>query len=864
MSFRNIGTSGDGRGRGRNAGLDASESVIFTVTSFTPDTGREGDSVDIDGTNLEYVTAVYFTGYAGTWIRATITAQATGQITVDVPAGAFTGPLRLVGPIILVTGDVFTVDDLVIDLTVETLVGMTASRTTGNTIYAQRDAHTVEPVTTADVFVDLGRGTGGGQMVLEATENERDVSDFSGDTQWGVAQQAGGDGPDGPGGLGSTDVVDVSNQIAGRQSVAGSISVSAPDAKAALLWVKRLADTAPTIITKFFSGSSWGSTTGGGDDAGPSFQTSFDGWFHGFSWHSPAGGPATSQRFYLWRVSDEALLGTFDTAVPVSPGYNTHFVSSPIAIDADEVYILVKRMVVGEALSLITAGGISLPQTVGDITFLADHYLAGSTGSYPANTLTDRIPIIDPIITDSPTAWTRPTEPGTLAPQDGDSRSVAIEPDDDEWNLYTAPFDLNSLPAQVGGMRLRPAGATPTGGGGTTTDDVQMGGYSIALGMVCVAKNGLPPVMDGATDVNALDLDAGPLGNVRDPSTNDLNLLFGFISDDSQQAANEADTLCYLDIDDVNGGYRVYAGPTTTNKAIFRGTSGPSINVGLFPRDTEIIGQIFDLNSQSGTLGNRAAGFQFFVGGARNLHGGTFRHATYGTVAAPTALRVGAALDDSMAQNRRFTILARAGAIGRSDPEAGSIMLFGDSLLTYSGHLGVSTLIYTQTEARFRLPILDISFPGYTTLDNENYWSGSDVPQKGESYLEAGIILCGINDIDDGDDGATVLASVQSLIDTVKGDNPDMLLAVFPLIPTRSTLTAGGYTAWQDFNAGIGDLTDVDYVPPSTVWDELNDGNDNLATEYEDDSHDGRHENDAGAQVIADAFRAGLVQLGVL
>jgi trimeric autotransporter adhesin len=68
-------------------------SAPLKLNSFTPASGLAGASITLDGTGLSRVTSINFTG---TTTAATITAQSASSITVNVPAGASTGPIKLI------------------------------------------------------------------------------------------------------------------------------------------------------------------------------------------------------------------------------------------------------------------------------------------------------------------------------------------------------------------------------------------------------------------------------------------------------------------------------------------------------------------------------------------------------------------------------------------------------------------------------------------------------------------------------------------------------------------------------------------------------------------------------------------------
>jgi hypothetical protein len=79
-------------------GQTATSSTNFTVpaptiTSFTPQTGSEGTSVTITGTNFSTLSANNIVKFNGT--TAIVTASTTTSITTSVPAGITTGPITV-------------------------------------------------------------------------------------------------------------------------------------------------------------------------------------------------------------------------------------------------------------------------------------------------------------------------------------------------------------------------------------------------------------------------------------------------------------------------------------------------------------------------------------------------------------------------------------------------------------------------------------------------------------------------------------------------------------------------------------------------------------------------------------------------
>ncbi|MBI4543584.1 MAG: Ig-like domain-containing protein [Gemmatimonadetes bacterium] len=71
---------------------------VTPVTGISPDTGRYGSIVAVQGTELPAGAQVFFNGSGNTRVRAFTRSASTSRIDVWVPVGAASGPLRLVAP----------------------------------------------------------------------------------------------------------------------------------------------------------------------------------------------------------------------------------------------------------------------------------------------------------------------------------------------------------------------------------------------------------------------------------------------------------------------------------------------------------------------------------------------------------------------------------------------------------------------------------------------------------------------------------------------------------------------------------------------------------------------------------------------
>ncbi len=108
--FALIGTFGCGGGGGGGGGAAAPAGTSLAITSFTPTTGRIGDTVTITGTGFSTTAAsntVHFNGTA-----ATVTSSTATQIVTTVPTGATTGAITVtVGTGTATSSTNFTVDN---------------------------------------------------------------------------------------------------------------------------------------------------------------------------------------------------------------------------------------------------------------------------------------------------------------------------------------------------------------------------------------------------------------------------------------------------------------------------------------------------------------------------------------------------------------------------------------------------------------------------------------------------------------------------------------------------------------------------------------------------------------------------------
>jgi len=70
--------------------VENSPSSVFAISTYSPNSGKTGDTVTISGTGLASVSAVYFNG-----VSATFSLSGATSLSATVPAGATSGPLTL-------------------------------------------------------------------------------------------------------------------------------------------------------------------------------------------------------------------------------------------------------------------------------------------------------------------------------------------------------------------------------------------------------------------------------------------------------------------------------------------------------------------------------------------------------------------------------------------------------------------------------------------------------------------------------------------------------------------------------------------------------------------------------------------------
>lgn len=185
------------------------------------------------------------------------------------------------------------------------------------------------------------------------------------------------------------------------------------------------------------------------------------------------------------------------------------------------------------------------------------------------------------------------------------------------------------------------------------------------------------------------------------------------------------------------------------------------------------------------------------------------------------------------------------------------LVIIGDSTIAaYSGQNAVITYIDWNTTK------YDISAPGQTIAQQKEAWAS-----VAHNNVLLVVMQIGLNDLGP-DDTAGTIARLQDLVDTISNDSPDASIIIAKMLPCRQRLldlhgeTLGliSQQKWVDMNEAIaGDgPTPITGVTARVVSHVplLDDGAGNLAAAY--DLGDGIHENNAGREIIADAWQAAI------
>jgi hypothetical protein len=257
------------------------------------------------------------------------------------------------------------------------------------------------------------------------------------------------------------------------------------------------------------------------------------------------------------------------------------------------------------------------------------------------------------------------------------------------------------------------------------------------------------------------------------------------------------------------------------------------------------------------------SGMQFWLSGER---ADTVR-ATSVTQATPTTFNLGHQAGAKILP-RRHTLLRKTAR----DIDAANGVILGDSIVAaYSSYSSVGSRILTATESR-SLGIVSYAYPGQTVTQQTTAWTNA--AQRGDSAVEWIIVHVGVNDFIAGDSAATVTTRLQTLITDINTQNPTAKILLSPILPCKANASIGA-TIWarietyNDNIAGTGGTPITgSNITVIAYWTAMDDGAGNMIAAYEltdtGAAGDGLHENTAGRIYVAGVYRAALVALGFL
>lgn len=229
---------------------------------------------------------------------------------------------------------------------------------------------------------------------------------------------------------------------------------------------------------------------------------------------------------------------------------------------------------------------------------------------------------------------------------------------------------------------------------------------------------------------------------------------------------------------------------------------------------------------------------------------------TGGALAAPTSFYLG-----SDGSGNGFS--ARWRRVARGVDWSPELMVIGDSIPAWTNTAALAywpiagSHVYTVDEARTRAGVVSIATPGDRVDQQETKYS-ANTHKTTPGYF---VIDCGRNDIFQGATSSTVLARLQSLVNTIRAAKPTGKVVVVKQTPCKTYLDglgAGYYTTWQNVNTGISTLTSVDAVVDANT--ELTNGSGDPKDKY--NSSDGVHLSQLGKEYVVSLVRTALNGLG--
>jgi methionine-rich copper-binding protein CopC/lysophospholipase L1-like esterase len=199
-------------------------------------------------------------------------------------------------------------------------------------------------------------------------------------------------------------------------------------------------------------------------------------------------------------------------------------------------------------------------------------------------------------------------------------------------------------------------------------------------------------------------------------------------------------------------------------------------------------------------------------------------------------------------------------------------LVLGDSTIAgYAPYTAVADFIYTPQQTSAGWQVTSIAVPGHTIYNQKTTYLAT----PGRTTVDYTIAQIGLNDMNPGEAASVAIARLQDLVNTINANKkPGSLTIISTMLPCKQRWmdgygTVNGPIAQQKFldmneaikGNGPNPISGVDYrVSAHTLL--LDDGAGNLNPIY--DTGDHIHENNAGRQVIASAWRDALVALGLL
>ena len=187
----------------------------------------------------------------------------------------------------------------------------------------------------------------------------------------------------------------------------------------------------------------------------------------------------------------------------------------------------------------------------------------------------------------------------------------------------------------------------------------------------------------------------------------------------------------------------------------------------------------------------------------------------------------------------------------------GAILIGDSTTAVFSGQNKVGYYLLTAAERLTGAYDYSIATVGHKIADQKTKYLQS-IDKELCNYT---IIMVGLNDILAATSSATIVAALQDLVNTINSNKKTgSKVIIATLTPCKAALSAvsGAYTVWLAVNTAIRTtITGIDAVVDSHTAS-LGDGADNLGAAYQLDVPDNLHENNAGREIIAAAWRVSI------